>query len=76
MMVNIGYEQERFKNITEKEAKKQEEKTTEEKNEANGKTNLVLQEYERALKIVSRSFLIPGVPKPDIGGMLIKSSSI
>ena len=58
MMENMGYGQERLKDIMEKEA--------EEKQQQEEDVNLTLHEHERALKGAYRSFVIPGAPKTDI----------
>ena len=60
MMENVGYGQERFKDIVEKEAEEQEQRQEEEY------VDLTPHEHERALKGAYRSFLIPGTPKTDI----------
>ena len=58
MMENMGYGQERLKDIMEKEA--------EEKQQQEEDVNLTPHEHERALKGAYRSFVIPGAPKTDI----------
>ena len=58
MMENMGYGQERLKDIMEKEA--------EEKQQQEEDVNLTPHEHERVLKGAYRSFVIPGAPKTDI----------
>ena len=60
MMENMGYGQERLKDIAEKEAKEEQEQEEE-------GVNSISHEHERALKGAYRSFVIPGAPKTDIG---------
>ena len=57
MVENMGYGQEKLKDIVEKEA---EEKKQQEEEDI----DLTLREYERAFK--GRSFVIPGLPNTDI----------
>ena len=59
MMENMGYGQEKLKDIAEKEAK------GEQQQEEEG-VNSISHEHERALKGAYRSFVIPGAPKTDI----------
>ena len=58
MMENMGYGQERLKDIVEKEA--------EEEQQQEEDIDLTPHEHERALKGAYRSFVIPGTPKTDI----------
>ena len=55
MMENMGYGQERLKDIVEKEA--------EEEQQQEEDIDLTPHEHERALKGAYRSFVIPGTPK-------------
>ena len=66
MIDNIGYGQNRLKNTVEKEARKEEEKTTEQKEQPKYETNLIPQEHERALTGAYKIFKIPGIQKADI----------
>ena len=59
MMENMGYGQERLKDIVEKEAEEEEQQQEED-------IDLTPHEHERALKGAYRSFAIPGAPKTDI----------
>ena len=59
-MDNMGYGQERLKDIVEKEAQEEEQQQEED-------IDLTLHEHERALRGAYRSFVIPGTPKTDIG---------
>ena len=56
-MENMGYGQERLKDIVEKEA--------EEEQQQEEDVDLTLHEHERALKGAYRSFVIHGAPKKD-----------
>ena len=59
MMENMGYgQQERLKDIVEKEA--------EEEQQQEEDVDLTPHEHERALNAAYRSFVIPGAPKTDI----------
>ena len=58
MMENMGYGQERLKDIVEK--------VVEEKQQQEEDVDLTPHEHERALKGAYRSFVIPAVPKTDI----------
>ena len=58
MMENMGYGQERLKDIVEK--------VVEEKQQQEEDVDLTPHEHERALKGAYRSFVIPGTPKTDI----------
>ena len=53
MMENMGYGQERLKDVVEKEAEEED-------------IDLTLHEHERVLRGAYRSFVIPGTPKTDI----------
>ena len=64
MMDNIEYGWERLKYIVEKEAREEEEETTEQTREEDN-IDLTPQEDEIALKGAYRSFVIPGTPKTD-----------
>ena len=64
MMDNIEYGWERLKYIVEKEAREEEEETTEQTREEDN-IDLTPQEDEIALKGAYRSFVIPGTPKAD-----------
>ena len=57
-MDNMGYGQERLKDIVEKEAQEEEQQQEED-------IDLTLHEHERALRGAYRSFVIPGTPKTD-----------
>ena len=57
MVENMGYGQERLKDIVEKEA--------EEEQQQEEDVDLTPHEYERALKGAYRSFVIPGLPTTD-----------
>ena len=59
MVENMGYGQEKSKDIVQKEA---EEKKQQEEEDI----DLTMREYERALKGAYRSFVIPGLPNADI----------
>ena len=59
MVENMGYGQERLKDIVEKEAEE------EQQQEEEG-ADLTPHEHERALKGAYRIFVIPGPPKTDI----------
>ena len=61
MIENMGYGQERLKDIVEKET---EEEVKEQQQEED--IHLILHENERAFKGAFKSFLIPGAPKTDI----------
>ena len=63
MMENMGYGQERLKDIVEKESEEEEQQQEEEKEED---IDLTPHEHERALKGEYRSFVIPGTTKTDI----------
>ena len=63
MMENVGYGQERLKDIVKKEAEK-EQQQKEEPQEKD--IDLTPHKHERALKRAYRSFVIPGAPKTDI----------
>ena len=58
MMENMGYGQERLKDIVEKEAEGEQQQEED--------IDLTPHEHERALKGAYRSFVIPGTPKTDI----------
>ena len=60
MEENMGYGQERLKDIVEKEAEGQQHQEEEED------VDLTPNDYERALKGAYRGFVIPGIPKTDI----------
>ena len=61
MMENMGYgQQERLKDIMEKEAEEEEGQQEEED------VNLTPREHERVLRGAYRSFVMPGKPKTDI----------
>ena len=59
MMENIGYGQERLKDVVEKEAEEEEQQQEED-------VDLTLHEHERPLKGAYRSFVISGTPQTDI----------
>ena len=59
MMENIGYGQERLKDVVEKEAEEEEQQQEED-------VDLTLLEHERPLKGAYRSFVISGTPQTDI----------
>ena len=69
MVENMGYGQEKLKDIVQKEA---EEKKQQEEEDI----DLTMREYERALKGAYRSFVIPGLPNADIDSYLIKPNHI
>ena len=58
MVENMGYEQEKLKDIVEKERVEEQQKEED--------VDLTLHEHERALKRAYRRFVIPGAPKADI----------
>ena len=59
MMENMGYgQQERLKEIVEREVEEEEQQQEED-------IDLTLHEHERALRRAYRSFVIPGTPKTD-----------
>ena len=60
MMENMGYGQERLKDIVEKEAEEEQQQQQQQD------VDLTPHEHERALKGAYRSFAIPGAPKTDI----------
>ena len=60
MMENMGYGQERLKDIVEKEAQEEQQQQQQED------VDLTPHEHERALKGAYRSFVIPGAPTTDI----------
>ena len=60
MMENMGYGQERLKDIVEKEAEEEQQQQQQQD------VDLTPHEHERALKGAYRSFVIPGAPKTDI----------
>ena len=60
MVENMGYGQERLKDIVEKETEEEQQKEEEED------IDLTLHENERAFKGEYRSFVVPGAPKTDI----------
>ena len=63
MMENMGYgQQERLKDIVEKEAEEKEEPTATKEEDV----DLTPHEHERALKGVYRSFMMPGKPKTGV----------
>ena len=57
MVENMGYEQEKLKDIVEKEAEGEQQQEKEDIN---------LKPHERTLKGAYRSFVMPGLPKTDI----------
>ena len=61
-MENMGYGQERLKDIVEKEAEEEQQEEEEEEEDV----DLAPHENERAFKGAYRSFVILGVPKTDI----------
>ena len=70
MVENKGYEQERLKDIVEKEA---EEEQQQEEGEEQEDVDLTPHKYGRALKGAYRRFVIPGVPKTDIDSYFDKT---
>ena len=58
MVENMGYGQEKLKDIVEKETVEEQQKEED--------VDLTLHEHERALKRAYRRFVIPGAPKTDI----------
>ena len=70
MMGNMGYGQERLKDIVEKEAEEEQQQQQQQD------VDLTPHEHERALKGAYRSFVIPGTPKTDIDSYLIKPNHI
>ena len=60
MMENMGYGQERLKDIVEKEAEEEEQQQEEED------IDLTPHEHERALKVAYISFMIPNTPNTNI----------
>ena len=64
MVENMGYEQEKLKDIVEKEAEAEQQQHQEEGEEEEN-VALIPHEYERALKGAYRGFVIPGVPRID-----------
>ena len=69
MMENMGYRQERLKDIVEKEAEEEQQQEEEED------INLTPHEHERVLRGAYRSFLIPGTPKTDIDSFFDQTKS-
>ena len=65
MVENMGYGQERLKDIVEKEA--------EEEQQPEEDVDLIPHEHETALKGAYRSFVIPGLPKTDIDSYFDKT---
>ena len=65
MVENMGYGQERLKDIVEKEA--------EEEQQPEEDVDLIPLEHETALKGAYRSFVIPGLPKTDIDSYFDKT---
>ena len=65
IMENMGYGQERLKDIVEKEA--------EEEQQPEEDVDLIPHEHETALKGAYRSFVIPGLPKTDIDSYFDKT---
>ena len=59
MVENMGYGQEKLKDIVQKEAEEEQQQEEED-------VDLTPHKYERALKGAYRSFVIPGAPKTDI----------
>ena len=65
MVENMGYGQERLKDIVEKEA--------EEEQQPEEDVDLIPHEHETALQGAYRSFVIPGLPKTDIDSYFDKT---
>ena len=70
MVENMGFEQEKLKDIVEKEA---EEEQQQEEGEEQEDVDLTPHKYGRALKGAYRRFVIPGVPKTDIDSYFDKT---
>ena len=70
MVENIGHEQEKLKDIVEKEAEEEQQQEEEEEEED---VDLTPHKYGRALKGAYRRFVIPGVPKTDVDSYFDKT---
>ena len=72
MVDNMAYQQEKLKDIVEKDAEAEQQQQQEEGEEEED-VALTPHEYERALKGAYRGFVIPGVPKTDIDSYFDKA---